>query len=494
MSIYVIGHKNPDNDSICSAIAYANLKNELGVIKKYTENTQQTTGRSGNANSIDDSTARGDIISFNGEVSTIVENQEYIPCRLGPLPPETIWVLNKFNVPEPRKIGHVYNTVKDAMVKNPYSVMEDTTIIEAGRTLKKFNVRSLVVEDSNGLYKGLITTRMIAEAYLSATEEGTTDLNSLENDTVVAKNLLDTLVSPVSKIFETEVTQLQENDLLKYAVEELLTSSLREAVVLDKDGRCIGILTRSDIVKNSQKSVILIDHNELAQSAPGVNEAQIYEIIDHHRIADVDTTIPILFINLPVGSTATIVSKEYENLDVMITKSMAAIMLSAILTDTVILKSPTTTSIDANQAERLAKIVGVNVEEFGIKLFEHKLGQDLDKVSVEDICMRDAKDFQVGDKKVLVAQFETLRVDKVKKREKEIRKYMKQQMSSGGYEIVLLMLTDIIREGSLFMAEGNKLLLNRAFNINCTDNTHGTWMPGILSRKKQVTSKLISVI
>ena len=494
MSIYVVGHQNPDNDSICSAIAYANLKKELGVIKKYKENTQKTTANTVAQGYVDDSTERGDVVSFNGEVSTIVDDQQYIPCRLGPLPPETAWILNKFNVPEPRKIGHVYNTVEDAMTKNPYSIKEDATIIEAGRILKKHNVRSLVVEDKEGYYKGLITTRMIAEAYLSGTEEGTTDLKSLANDTVVAKNLINTLLTPISEVLETEVLQLHAHDLLKYAIEELLTSPLREAVVIDKDGRCSGILTRSDIVKSHKKKVILVDHNELAQSAPGVDEAEIYEIIDHHRIADVDTTTPILFINLPVGSTATIVSKEYENLDVMITKSMAAVMLSAILTDTVILKSPTTTSIDVDQAEKLAKIVGTKVEEFGIEVFEHKLGKDLDKVSVEDICTRDAKDFQVGDKKVLVAQFETLKIDKVKKREKEIREYMKQQMRACGYEIVLLMLTDIIREGSLFLAEGNKLLLNRAFGINCTDDSHGTWMPGILSRKKQVTSKLISVI
>ena len=362
MSIYVVGHKNPDNDSICSAIAYANLKNELGIIRRYKESTQKITASSVSAENVHDNTERGNIISYNGEVSTVVDDQKYIPCRLGPLPPETAWVLHEYNVPEPRKIGHVYNCVKDAMTKNPYSIKEDAAIIEAGRTLKKYNVRSLIVEDDKGYYKGLVTTRMIAEAYLSATEEGTTDLSSIENDTVVAKNLLNTLLAPISKITETDVLQLHPDDLLKQAVEELLTSSLREAVVLDKQGKCAGILTRSDIVKAKQKRVVLVDHNELAQSAPGVEESQIFEIIDHHRIADVDTTTPILFINLPVGSTATIVSKEYENLDVVITKSMAAVMLSAILTDTVILKSPTTTSIDITQAEKLAKIVGTKFE------------------------------------------------------------------------------------------------------------------------------------
>lgn len=448
--IIVVGHRNPDNDSICSAVAYAHLKNELA----------KRMGDEGEA-------------------------REYVPARLGPLPPESAWILEKYGLSAPGVLGHVYARVADVMTPDPISVEHNATIMEAGQLLRQHNVRALVVTNDDGTYRGLITTRMIAERYIAATdalrEGGSSSM-------AVAADLIASLEQKVSDITETDVLVLDKEGLLREAVEDLMASELREAVVLDDDGFAIGIVTRSDVAVRPKRKVVLVDHNEMSQAAHGLEEAEVIEIIDHHRIADVSTANPIQFLNLPVGSTATIITMEYRRYGVEIPRSIAAVLLSAIMTDTVILKSPTTTPIDHEQVAYLAEIVGVDAVEFGLSVFKCRGGEA--DVAVDRLVGADAKEFQLGDSPVLIAQHETVDLAAVLEREDEIRAYMRQQLDARGYEFVLLMVTDIVAEGSQFLCEGNRRIVNRVFGIDCSGDG-GTWMPGILSRKKQVAARIL---
>ena len=431
--VYVMGHKNPDNDSICSAVAYAYLKNE---------------------------TAK----------NALKEGKEidyfYEPVRLGPLPPETEWLFKKYKIPIPRAIRHVYGRVRDVMTRDVACVREDETVMLAGRRMRKNKVKALVVIDKRGNYKGLITTRMIADRYISATDK--INKNGT-NMAVVAADLVTSLDEKVMDLMETDVLVLDGEDLLKDAVPKLLDSQLREAVILDDKGKkCVGIVTRSDVARRLHKNVVLVDHNEATQAATGIDEANILEIVDHHRIADITTLKPIKFVNLPVGSTASIVASEfmnYKHKKIPIKRELAAAMLSAILTDTIILNSPTTTAFDQRMARDLAKIARVNIQDFGYQIFSQRGGDE--KLSVKDLLLTDSKEFQLGDTRVLICQHETINVKRVMKREAEIRKFMAKVRKERDYEFVLFLLTDIIKQGSLFIGSGNLEILNRLFNIEC---------------------------
>ncbi len=449
--IIVVGHKNPDNDSISAAVGYAYLKNEL------------------------EKRASGDADP----------KRVYIPARLGPMPPESAWILERSGLQAPEVVAHVHARVADVMTPNPISIGYDATLLEAGRLLRQHNVRALVVTNDDGTYRGLITTRMIAERYIAATdalEEGGA------NEMAVAGNLIASLGQKVEDIIETDVLVLDKDGLLKEAVEDLMASELREAVVLDDNDVAIGIVTRTDVAVRPKRKVVLVDHNETRQAANGIEEADVVEIIDHHRIADVMTATPIKFINMPVGSSATLVTMEYRRLGVEVPPAMASVLLSAVMTDTVILKSPTTTEYDRDQVAYLSDIAGVDPVEFGLLVFKCRGGED--DMPVNKLVGADSKEFQLGDATVLIAQHETVDLPAVMKREEEIREHMRRLQQDHGYEFVLLMVTDIIAEGSQFMCEGNRRVVNRVFGIECTGEG-GTWMPGVLSRKKQVAAKIL---
>ncbi|WP_225749436.1 putative manganese-dependent inorganic diphosphatase [Paraeggerthella sp. Marseille-Q4926] len=449
--IIVVGHKNPDNDSISAAVGYAYLKNEL------------------------EKRASGDADP----------KRVYVPARLGPMPPESAWILERNGLQAPEVVAHVHARVADVMTPNPISIGHDATLLEAGRLLRQHNVRALVVTNDDGTYRGLITTRMIAERYIAATdalEEGGA------NEMAVAGDLIASLGQKVADMTETDVLVLDKEGLLKEAIEDLMSSALREAVVLDDNDVAIGIVTRSDVAVRPRRKVVLVDHNETRQAANGIEEADVVEIIDHHRIADVMTVNPIQFLNLPVGSTATIVTLEFRRYGVEIPASIASVLLSAVMTDTVILKSPTTTDVDREQVKYLADIAGVDPTEFGLAVFKCRGGED--DMPVDKLVGADAKEFQIGDATVLIAQHETVDLPAVMKREQEIRDHMRQLRDDHGYEFVLLLVTDIVAEGSQFMCEGNRRIVNRVFGINCTGEG-GTWMPGVLSRKKQVAAKIL---
>jgi manganese-dependent inorganic pyrophosphatase len=449
--VYIVGHKNPDNDSIAAAVGYAYLKNEL-MKRTLQENPE-------------------------------AEEFSYVPVRLGPLPQESEAVLNEYSIEAPQLINHVHACIKDVMTSDVISLPNTSTLLDAGRLLRKHNKRAVVVTNEENKYAGLISLRSIANHYLCA-------MDNIEGNTInpsqVAESLVASLSQPVTNVLEEDVLFLNEEDLLGDVAPAVLSSELRDGIVLDEEGHCTGIVTRTDVAKRPKQKIILVDHNERSQAVNGIDDAEVVEIVDHHRIGDVSTANPIRFNNLPVGSSATIVAMQFAENNVEIPLGIAAVLLSAIMTDTVILKSPTATAIDAEISEKLAAIVGMPVKDFGLKVLSYR-GGDAD-LPIEKLVTADSKEFVIGSDTVLIAQHETVTLDIAMKREPEIRQFLSKLREDNDYAYVLLLVTDIIEEGSMFIVEGLHGQVDRVFGI---DSSKSVWMPGVLSRKKQVAAPLL---
>lgn len=534
-STIVVGHRNPDNDSICSAVAYAYLKN------------------------------------------IIDPENEYVPARLGPMPDETSWVFQKFAIEAPAVVPHVFSRVCDAMTADVISIQENATMLEAGIVLRNHNIRALVVNDAQGKYVGLITTRTLADLYIAETDVADTCTTTVQlgnlvksfagelvlgdperildghlrvaasepatfaesvmvGDTVVVGDrkrtqpialekgasclilscgarpsgeLLSlaeqkgaaiacsahdtytttrfaTLAQTIDAYVDTGALTLNADTLLKEATEDLLASPLREAVVLDDEGFCIGIITRSDIAVTPRRRVVLVDHNETSQAVRGIKEAEVVDIVDHHRVGDIQTAGPIQFLNLPLGSTATIITREFQRHGIVIPIPIAAALLSAIMTDTVLLKSPTATSVDREMADYLGGVIGSDPLEFGLELFRRRGAEQA--LTIESIVSADSKEFELGDARIMIAQHETVDLAAVLEREDELQAYLNDLSTTKGYQFSLLLVTDVLAEGSQFILAGNPRIAERAFDISFAEGS--VWIPGILSRKKQVAARL----
>jgi manganese-dependent inorganic pyrophosphatase len=533
--ILVFGHRNPDNDSICSAVAYAHLKNRTD------------------------------------------SDNVYVPVRLGAVPPETAWVFERFAIDVPEEISHVKTRVRDVMTERPVAVGRDATVLEAGRLMREHGVRALpVVRD--GVVEGIVSATTLAERYVQETSvrgfasspvrlgslaqvlDGTvvagepdafvsgdvlvgamepetmhrylkpgdvlivgdrkrTQPMALEagvaclvvtggkapepevlalarergasvvvtpHDSFAAARLTD-LARPVHTVLDSTVPLVGPEDLVEEIAEDMLASPHREAVVVDHDGGLLGMVTRTDLVRGRRRRVVLVDHNEQAQSAPGIEQAQVVEIIDHHRIGDVQTSQPALFVNLPVGATATIVAARYRELGVEVPAPIAGILLAAILTDTVLLKSPTTTSHDVAAAEELAARIGVTPVEFGLEMFDARSRAEDD--DVERAVTRDLKEYRVGDAVVAIGQVETVDAAKAIERFGDVRAALEALRQARSYDLLVFMVTDVLKEGSMLCAVGKTRMLERALGAQLVDGQ--VWADGMLSRKKQLAPLLI---
>ncbi len=255
-------------------------------------------------------------------------------------------------------------------------------------------------------------------------------------------------------------------------------------MIFDEYGITDGVAAIESVQEGDK--VYLVDHNELGQAVDGLDKAEVVGVVDHHRIADMQTAAPIEFLNMPVGSTTSIITWVYDLCGIEIQDDIAACLLSAMLTDTVIMKSPTCTSYDVERIERLAAQLGVDPVEFGMKIFKSRGGDE--DVTVEEICSRDSKEFNFAGRKVWVAQYETVDLAGMRDRIPQIASQVKKIQEEGSYDAALMLLTDIIVEGSEFVAAGDVAFIEGGFNISFADGS--VWMPGVLSRKKQVAAVL----
>ncbi len=238
---------------------------------------------------------------------------------------------------------------------------------------------------------------------------------------------------------------------------------------------------------NEVNGVILVDHNERQQSIKDIEEVQVLEVIDHHRIANFETAEPLYYRAEPVGCTATILNKMYKENNVKIEKEIAGLMLSAIISDSLLFKSPTCTDQDVAAAKELAEIAGVDAEEYGLNML--KAGADLSKKTVEELISFDAKEFTLGSKKVEIAQVNTVDIEDVKKRQAELEAVISKVVAEKNLDLFLLVITDILENDSLALAIGNEAAkVEKAFNVTLENNT--ALLKGVVSRKKQVVPVL----
>ena len=254
--------------------------------------------------------------------------------------------------------------------------------------------------------------------------------------------------------------------------------------ILDEDEKVVGVLTRYHLLRPRRKRVVLVDHNEIAQSVPGLEEADILEIIDHHRLADIQTNNPIYVRNEPVGSTNTIIAGMFQDRGLMPSAKMAGMMAAAILSDTVMFKSPTCTNQDIRTAERMARIANVSLEELGREIFS----ASLENKSVEDMLMSDYKEFHIAGHDLAVSQITCVDSPNMLERKEEFLQMMRRISREKEFAMVILMLTDVLLEGTQLIYIGNDETIQQAFNIQPKDNT--VFLPKIMSRKKQVIPML----
>lgn len=538
--IYVTGHKNPDSDSICAAIAYADYKRKLG---------------------------------YNA-----------VPVRLGELNRETQFVLQYFEVDPPEYLSTVKTQVSDLNLDIVNPITSDISIKTAWNIMKKNNIRTLPVLDDNEKLIGIVTLSDITNKYMDALDNniiassktslmnivetlnatllcGSKDdfkatgkvviaaVNPEEMDNYIEKDdivIAGTRTENVKKAIELDanciiltngaridetlleaarnkkcvimVTQadtfttarlinqsvpvgyvMTSENIIKFNIndfadeikDKMLATRYRSYPVVDDNNRIKGFVSRYHLISHRKKKVILVDHNEKSQTVNGIEQAEILEIIDHHRLGDIQTANPIFFKNEPVGSTSTIIANMYFDTGMRPSKKIAGILCAAIISDTLNFKSPTSTYVDKLTAEKLADIAGIDIKEFSLNMFA--AGSVLHEKSPEEIFLEDFKEFKLGKYVVGISQAYTIDFDSLNEIKDSIVEYMNNFCKVNRYNLVILIVTDILKQGSEIIYAGeSKELVAKAFNVDISKSY--TFLPGVVSRKKQIIPKLSMAI
>jgi manganese-dependent inorganic pyrophosphatase len=279
----------------------------------------------------------------------------------------------------------------------------------------------------------------------------------------------------------------EPDDLVSELTPQILEVDYRAAVVLDEQSAPLGLVSRRSLINPARRRVLLVDHAETAQSVPGVETAEIVEILDHHHIGSVETTVPVTATFDPIGSTATLVVERFRMNGMEPSPAAATMLLGAILSDTVILSSPTTTERDRGVVRYLELLLQVDATRFGTEMFE--ASSDVAAVPAEDIIARDAKEYEVGGRTICIAQIETVG-HVLLERTSELLEALERARSTRGYALYALMVTDIVDKGTKLLVAGEKAPVQRAFSVESVDGVLD--LPGVMSRKKQVAPKLLT--
>ena len=536
--IYVTGHRNPDTDSIASAVGYAELKRRLDPAN------------------------------------------EYVPVRLGELNAQTQWVLERSGAPKPDLLPHVLLRVGDVMRDKFPLASHGDAVREVGLIMARDEVDLVPIVDGEGSLVGVMTERALARRYVRESREAsrldapttvgaisgvlegrqlvgepertvagrvwvlamaTTSLPlgfkagdivvvgdrpdaqriALEvgvallvtsNDTApdeevlalarerelaVVTSPLDsyvtsrmiTLSTPCRALMDTEPLVVRPDDLLADIAETVKDVDYRAAVVVDGGQRPVGLVTRSDLVSPEPRRVLLVDHAEQAQSVVGVEHAEIVEILDHHHIGSIETRIPVRATFDPVGSTATLVIERFRQSGMEPSRAAATLLLGAVLSDTVILNSPTTTERDRAVIGYLEQVLALDATAFGREMFETT--SDLTRVPAEEIVGRDAKEYEAGGRKLRIAQVETVGTGLGERRD-ELIEALDAVREQEGDALAALMVTDIMSKSTELYVSGDRAVVGRAFGGHADDGVID--LPGVMSRKKQVAPPLLAAL
>lgn len=542
--VYVVGHLNPDTDSICSAIAYANLKNHLP-----------------------------------GASEKIYESR-----RAGQINEETQHVLKSFGLKPPKLLSNLRVQVKDVDLRKIEGVKTSVPIKRAWEIMKEEKMKTLPVTRDSKL-EGLITVGDIATSYMDVHDstvlsEARTQYRNISNAVdgrvlqgnhhgyfqkgkvaIAASGVaqMKALIEKDDLVIMGNVEELElcavdinvscmvicraekvEKEILKKAAEkeivviatphdvfttarlinqsipvkyfmtkdhlvsfhmdeyvddvrEIMTKKkFRDFPILDAVGNFEGFISRRRLLKARKKQVILVDHNEKAQAVDGIDEAEVLEIIDHHRLSSIETMGPVFFRNQPVGCTGTIVYQMYQEEQVEIEPKMAGILCAAILSDTLMFRSPTCTPLDEAAARRLAEIAGIDVEEFAYEMFN--AGSNLGNKTAEEICFLDFKQFQVGDTTFGVGQVNSMSATELGEIKKKVESYLDTARSNHGLNMIYLMLTNIVTESTELLCAGDSAREQIIAAYDMPLNDDALILKGVVSRKKQLLPTLVGAL
>ena len=539
--VVVIGHRNPDTDSICSAIAYAELKNRT---------------------------------------STLVCE----PRRAGKMNQETEFVLKKFGVTPPRMCTDVNPKIRDVDYREMPGIPGSTSLRRAWKIMRDQQIDTLSITSEDNELEGIITVKDLATANMDVFDTAvlaksrTSYKNILEtlNGTMVVGNadavcttghikigtatpeMLESSVEKgdiviLSNRYESQLCAIEKeaslliicngakvgrtiqriadetgvaimttpvdtyaagklisqcapisyymtrDDILKFTLVTPVADVLRVMAkvrhryfpILDEEGKYCGMVSRRNVIALRKRRIILVDHNEATQAVEGFDQAEILEIIDHHRIGSLETSGPVYFRNQPVGCTATIITQMYDENGVDIPPQTAGLLLAAILSDTLAFRSPTCTPVDENAAKRLAKIAGVDIEEFSTEMFE--AGEKLDGKTPEEVFLQDFKVFMCGDIRFGVAQGSYMTRKNLQAAQALLQPYLEEARNKQNVEDLYMLLTDVPKEESVVICTGRYAAEVLSNGFESRPAADGSWtLPGVVSRKKQFIPAMMS--
>ena len=529
--IYVTGHRNPDTDSIVAAMAYAALRNSTGhreyeaaCLGRVSDETQIVLDRFG----FEPPTR---IHSMHTQVRDLDFDKP--PVFSAAVTMDRAWAVLQSKdtvkaIPVANDDGTLYgmltredvanynmSLVSDGRLDrvplfNLLSVLEGKVINEAGESTDVIsgNVTIALPQSRENLsFHGTDSVvicgnqpdmirralEMNVNCLVLCQAELSDELRSLPTKTCIIATPNDAYrvirlifqSTPVGRICRTrDLVCFHLEDRVDDVREQMLKHRDSSYPILDENEHVVGILTRYHLLRPRRKRVVLVDHNEAAQSVPGLEEAEILEIIDHHRLADIQTNYPIYVRNEPVGSTNTIIASMFQDKGLMPSEKMAGMMAAAILSDTVMFKSPTCTERDIRTAERMARIANVSLDELGKEIFSASMGNR----SAKEQFFADYKEFHIAGHDLAVAQITCVDSPKMLERKSEFLELMRSVAQEKGFAMVILMLTDVLLEGTQLIFVGDDDTIHQAFNVTPKDNT--VFLPRIMSRKKQVIPML----
>ena len=383
--------------------------------------------------------------------------------------------------------GNIYSpSYRSATFKEQVQIDKDSVLIVGDR----HSIIEYGVENSASIIILTNGVEMKPE-HLEIAKKNHVDVISTEYDGLTTSNLVVLSNYIVDRIKKDEIIFVNENDALFDVMEMANKKKFSNYPVVNNEGKCLGIFRLSTADNNHPKKVILVDHNEMEQSVVGLHEADIVEIVDHHKIGNIGTSMPINFRNMPVGCTETILYLMYKEHNVEIPKEIAGLMMSGIISDTLLLTSPTTTDIDKEALESLSKIVGVDYKEYGMEMF--KAGSSIAGKSIGEIIHGDFKNFTIDNQKIGIGQVSTMSTDELMSKKDEIIAELNDMSKNEDYKAVALFITDILKNGSYILFNENSTdVFAGAFSVENIEEAH--FFEGMVSRKKQIVPKLMNYL
>lgn len=532
--IYVTGHRNPDTDSIAAAISYAALRNALGNrdyvaahLGHISDETKRLLDRFGFQEPVTISNVRTQVRDLDFDTPPALNSSVTMDRAWHIMRDQNISAMPIIN-----EDGTLYGmlsagdiaaysmrTISDRHVDalplfNLLSVIEGRILNDGAEQVDRVSgvvtialpqsCDNLLFSDPDSIILCGNQPDMIRRALdigvqciiLCQTDVDPAWLENAGKTCVISTPLDASRVArlvyqaiPISRPCNTEdLVSFHLDDYIDDVREVVLESRYRCYPVLDENEKVVGTLSRYHLLRPRRKRVVLVDHNEMAQAVPGLEQAEILEIIDHHRLADIQTTQPIRVRNEPVGSTTTIITNMYQEHGVMPSPNMAGLMAGAILSDTVMFKSPTCTKRDIAMAERLARIANVSLKELGNLLFAASSAGDK---SADELCFTDFKEFHIADHYLGVGQVTSLDSAAVLERKDELLAVMATKLEQQHYDMIALMVTDVLMEGTNLLYIGSDDTIRSAFSVEPKDNA--VFLPGVMSRKKQIIPMLTAL-